>query len=236
MNRAPTNVLLAARGHDLNALQNPELGTERWQLARPTVQRVEAVAEYFHANRTAFEDAYAEGGGGVIVASGGYATMATGNQIPPPPYKCREGFLMLRDLVEIYGVPPQHVQAATSPTTTLEVILRPLEEGHFSAIGPENPWAICSQRSQLPRLLYLGSKATGLSEASIVPVIAPGEEDPRIAKDEAHLLLITKALYGPARSFAGLRRAERVAGGVSSVISRVRPSANPAEKYLRQGQ
>jgi hypothetical protein len=233
MNLPPTNVLVAARGHDLDALHNHELGEARWQLGESTVQRVETAVQYFNQNRTAFEDAYAAGTGGILVGSGGYATIATGNQIPPPPYEYREGRLVEKLLVG-NGIPAAHVRAVTSPTTTLEVILRPLEDGHFDAIGAENPWAIITQNSQAARLLYLGQKATRLSQESIHIIEAPGEEGMAIAKDEAHLLKVTKVLYGPAHTFAGLRRAERIAGGISSIVSRIRPEANPAEKYLRQ--
>jgi DUF218 domain len=219
-----TNLLVAGRGHDILPNGNLALGAS-------TIARVDTAVEYFHNHQVDFDNALATYSGGKLVMSGGYATMATGNVIAAPPYELREGSLMTARAIR-QGVPAKHVCAVTSPTTTLEVVLRPVEEGHFTSISAEKPLAIVTQVSQWPRLRWFAHRILNLDSDSVLPIFAPGENDPNIIKDEQLLMTMTKFLYGAARTPQGLRRAERIAYGTSNMLARVGMHKPPAHNYL----
>lgn len=219
-----TSVLVAGRGHD--TLPGGEIA-----LGESTIARVNTAVDFFHGNKGDFTDALKNGMGGVLVMSGGYATMATGNRIAPPAREQREGFLMAHRAMQ-QGVPSEHVGTITSPTTTLEVVARPVEAGYFTAISRSHPLGIVTQESQWPRLLWLTERVLAVDRNSVVLIPAPGEEDPSILRDEAMLTLMTRVLYGPARTLNGLRRAEKIAQHISVLLTRIGIVQPPATRYL----
>lgn len=217
-------LLVAARGHD--GLAGGEL-----TLGKSTIARVETAASYFEQNREQFEEARHVGVGGFMVMSGGYATLATGRRIVAPPYEKREGHLMKELAIDAYGVPEEFVRESVSATTTLEVVLRPYEEGHFTHVGPENPLTIVAQKSQLPRLRYFAGKL-GIIGISLEELLAPGEESDAIYADEKRLMLVTRLLFSASQKPSALRRSEAAMDTVSRILLATRLIKPPAQKYL----
>lgn len=215
-----TNVLVAGRGH--NVLPDGSL-----ELGESTVARVNTAVGYYHEHAASFEES-----GGALVMSGGYPTMATGNRIAPPPHELREGSLMAAIALQ-RDVPERFVKTVTSPTTTLEVVLRAMEDGHFLGANSENPLSIVTQESQWPRLEWFARRVFKLPPEAVQLIPAPGEDDPQVISDEAQLMRMTKILYGPAHTPAGLRRAERAADAASRLLISLHIKKPPAQAYLK---
>lgn len=224
----PTNVLDVARGLDIRPDGSTALGAS-------SIERTHATAVYFHKHRPHFEEAYEEGTGGIIVASGGYPTMATGHKIAPPPLAEREGSRMYELLVGEYEVPARHVVAVNSPRTTLEVVLHPWQQGHFQAVTEDNPLLVATHESQWPRIKWFARRIFKLPAGAVQILAVPGEDDPAIIAEELSLLKKTKILYGPARTPEGLLRAEKIADRLSSLAMSLHLQKPPAEKYLDLG-
>jgi hypothetical protein len=216
------NILVAARGH---SLENPR------QLGLSTIQRVETAIEYYEHHADDFVAAEEADIKPAIVMSGGYATMATGYRLSAPPAELREGSLMLK-LASESSIPGHYLHKSIGSTTTLEVVLRPFEEGYFRDINPSNPLGIVTQETQWDRLAWFARKIFDLSPRAIQLIQARGEENPAIRADEQKLLKMTKILYGSANSPRGLRRAEHIAETGASVLSVMKLQRPPALRYL----
>jgi hypothetical protein len=133
------------------------------------------------------------------------------------------------------GIPQKHLRTIASPTTTLEVVLRPYEEGVFAGlpINADNPLGIVTQATQYERLAWFTRRIYKLPEDAIQLIEAPGEEDPQIATDEQRIMRMTRAMYGMARTPQGLRRAERIADGIASLLFASGITTPPGSKYLQ---
>jgi hypothetical protein len=219
-----TNLLVPGRGHELG----PDGSLE---LSESAVQRVGAAVLYHEQNRGEFERAYADGSGGVVAMSGGYAALATANRMAPPPYEEREGTKMAA-LGETMGIPARYLRIDPSSTSTMENLLRAQEAGFFRELSPENPLGIVTQESQLGRLAWFAQKIFKITPDAIVHVDAPGEEDEQILRDEHKLLRITELAYGIARTPNGLRSVERALGVAAAITTRLGLQHSPADSYL----
>lgn len=223
--RIATNILVAARGH--------VLGDDSFKLGTSSMQRVDRLIGHYQQHESAFLDARKNGSGGIIAISGGYPTMAVGRKIAPPPYNLREGPMMARLAVEA-GIPQTYIRTTASPTTTLEVVLRPYEEGFFTglAISPDNPLGIVTQAAQYDRLEWFARRIYRLPRGAVQLIEAPGEENPRVVRDERRIMHTTRILYGMARRPYALRRAERIADNVSRILFTIGVISPPGQNYL----
>jgi hypothetical protein len=223
MSEVSVNLLVAGRGHSL---------ADSETLGLSTIQRVDTAVDYYHQHQSEFATADDAGLQPSIVMSGGYATMATGYRILSPPASKREGSLMLTH-AEQQGVPLRYLHKSITPTTTLEVVLRPLEEGYFRNINPHNPLGIVTQATQWERLAWLAERAYDISPSSLQLIEAPGEDSAQIKNDEEKLMRMTKILYGLAHTSKSLRRAERIAEVSSNVLTKLGLQQPPAVNYLQ---
>lgn len=219
-----TNIIVPGRGHEIA----PDGSLS---LSASALQRVHTAVDYFNTHRLAFEQADNDGSGGVIIMSGGYAGLATGNKMSPPPHSQRESTLMYR-LAKEEGVPERYLRNSASSTSTLENMLRVSEEGYFDKLSPENPLGIVTQHSQWNRLNWFAQKVFKLPPEAVLLVPSPGEEDANVMREEQKLMRITKVIYGLAETPYGLRRAERIASLMSRTAGSLGLQKPPASTYL----
>jgi hypothetical protein len=218
------NVLVAARGH---SLAHPE------HLGLSCIQRVDTTIAYYDKHEDEFNRGREAGKNPSIVMSGSHATMATGYRIPAPEAGKREGSLML-DRAARGGIPLEYLHKSITGTTTLEVVLRPLEEGYFRDVSANNPLGIVTQKTQWERLSWFAVRVYDLSPDCLQLIAAPGEDDPQIQADEGKLMRMTRIVYGPARTPQALRRAEAIATTGARVLTALHLQEPPALRYLQE--
>jgi hypothetical protein len=223
-----TNLIVPGRGHNVWPDGSLHLSESAWA-------RVDTAVEYVRQHQEAFEAARESGTGGVVVMSGGYAALATGGKMEPPPFERRESTLMYQEGRRL-RIPSDYLRNSPASTSTLENILRPYEEGYFPQLSEENPLGIVTQEYQYDRFEWFACRIFRLPTSAVRLIRAPGEDDPAIARDEQNLLRATRIFYGPFHSPTGLRVAEAALGGVSRAAVALKLQRPPAERYSNAGR
>lgn len=220
-----TNLLVPGRGHDVT-----EDGSLR--LSTGSIERVETAADYYFKHSEAFEQSLEAQTGGIIVMSGGFGTLSTGVKREVPLQE-RESSLMC-GLAMSWGLPARYLASSPMAPSTLENILLAKEEGFFGKVGPDNPLGIVTHSAQWERLSWFANRTFKLPSGSINLIPVPTDEPNAVINDERKLMIITKLLYGPARTPEGLRRAEKIASVAAALATRLGLQTRPAENYVNQ--
>lgn len=223
MNKVATNLLVATRGHDI-LHGEPVMGAS-------TAARAEAAAGYILGHSAAFEQAFADGTGGLVVAAGGYPDMAA--DIRATASSAPEALLVEQHLAGA-GVPQEYVVTEADSSTTFEIIYNTWLQGYWGdgRLSRENPLGIVSQASQYPRLEYFARKVFRLPKDAVQLIQAPGEEDPAIARDERRALLAMKLMGPLARTPLAMWRAEQRLRKVTNALVGWGLLKRPGTRYL----
>jgi hypothetical protein len=237
--RPPTNILVPGRAQ--NHLPNGGL-----ELSDSGKARVDEAERHYRDNRAAFCEGLDNGSGGLIVMAGGYAALASSNQVAATPYHFREGTQMY-DRALRRGIPPEHLANSPSSRSTLENVLSVHADGHFTAISPDNPLGIVTenhtadeegedgQYSQWARLLWFVTRVYKLPKEAVVLIPTRTVLTAAEQADERKLMRITKRAYGMARTPAGLCRAESLVGLGARTLTKFGLQKPPASRYAQLG-